>query len=69
MMVNYTSSISGSPVAGIFQSEIKPGLHHFTWNGKSTSGNELMPGLYLVRFDTGHGNMKTFKLVIPDARR
>jgi hypothetical protein len=58
--------VTGKTMASVYHSQVNPGLHHIAWNGKTFSGNELMPGLYLVRFDTGNGSVKTMKLVVVD---
>ncbi len=60
------TDISGKPVATIFQSEVKPGIYHYVWNG---TGKEIPAGLYLVNFKAGKANVKTFKLIVPETKR
>lgn len=56
--------MNGHCVAAIFDSPVTDGPEHIEWNGKSSGGNSLQPGFYMVRFETGNTNPKTFKLLI-----
>jgi hypothetical protein len=55
--------LTGKTVATIFQGKATAGLQHINWNGRTDSGNSLMPGLYLVRFESGEGIVVTMKMV------
>ncbi len=50
--------ISGREVASIFQGEIEPGSHNFTWNASNLSS-----GMYLIRTISGN-NTKTVKALL-----
>jgi hypothetical protein len=56
--------INGKLINSLYDSKIEPGLHHFTWYGKDLSGNDLQPGIYVIRYNTTQGNSKSFKIVL-----
>jgi hypothetical protein len=56
--------IDGKLVSSLYDSKIDAGLHHFTWYGKDLPGNDLQPGIYVIRCKTTHGNSKYFKIVL-----
>ncbi|MCX6304487.1 MAG: carboxypeptidase regulatory-like domain-containing protein [Bacteroidetes bacterium] len=55
--------INGQQVNTLYDSEISAGRHHIAWNGYDRDGNELSPGIYMVRFCTANGNPVSVKVV------
>ena len=57
------TDISGNTVNTLCDSETGAGHHHIAWNGTGKAGNELQPGVYLVRFCTTSSNPVIFKVI------
>lgn len=57
------SDINGRIVKTIYDSKVAAGLYHQSWNGNDNAGNDLQPGIYLVRFSTTNGTEAPFKLI------
>lgn len=58
--------ITGKLVHTLYESNIESGPHTIAWNGKTNTGDELQPGMYLVQFYTGNGNALSFRIVKTD---
>ncbi|MEI7725707.1 MAG: FlgD immunoglobulin-like domain containing protein [Bacteroidota bacterium] len=56
--------VTGKQVKRLYDSKISAGMHHIKWNGTDEAGNELKPGIYMIRFFTGNGRPVSFKVVI-----
>jgi photosystem II stability/assembly factor-like uncharacterized protein len=53
----------GKKVADLFSSYCTAGTKSFTWDKRSESGSEILPGLYFVRLKAGHQG-KSVKLLM-----
>lgn len=58
------SDINGKTVNTLIDRKIPAGLNHLTWDGKNHAGNDLLPGIYIIRFLTGNGSPVSFKVVL-----
>lgn len=45
--------LSGNKIITLMNENKKPGEYRLIWNGKDLNGKEVMPGLYLVRLQSG----------------
>ncbi len=46
-------NLNGQKIKNLMNEKIKPGKYRLIWNGKDLNGKEVMPGLYLVRLQSG----------------
>jgi flagellar hook assembly protein FlgD len=54
---------TGQLVNTLLDSRVEPGRHAVRWNGETTSGEQVSPGIYFVRMETPGFNA-TKKVVI-----
>jgi len=57
-------SMQGEKVAVPLREKLTQGAHTIAWEGKSTRGEKLSPGIYLYRVSIGDDKVKSGKLSI-----
>jgi hypothetical protein len=55
--------MSGTLVYTFGNQQISSGVHHFTWNGRTSAGNNLPSGIYSLDIRSSAGTHKTYRLV------
>ena len=56
-------NMQGVLIQTLENAQVSKGVHHFTWNGKNSSGNELPAGIYNLDIRTGGGTHNSYRLV------
>ena len=54
--------MNGIRLQTLVNAEVTKGIHHFTWNGRNSSGNLVPAGIYNLDIRTGNGAHKSYRL-------
>jgi hypothetical protein len=57
--------VAGAPVAQLVDGPVGPGVHSAFWDGRSAAGEELPPGVYVIRLTAGGTESAVRALKLP----